>query len=135
MAVIICGYHPPFYWNANGDLSLFSLGTPGTLTLPATFDGGKQVEVGLFIKELRLTQLIVGSGSTTTVEVFRRRSGVNTSLGTVSLTSAAGDLATATTVPASAALRTLDVGDFLFAQMNAVQDGSPQTVVLQVSFS
>lgn len=56
-----------------------------------------------------------GSGSMT-VELWRRRAGVMTSLGTITLTGGAGDYATATLVPAD---RVLQLGDYLYCQLTA----------------
>ena len=98
-------YHPPYFWQANGLLSLFPTSVAGALNGLATaqiglaagagsFDGFRQAFTGLLIDStagvgtapgIIMRQRVDGSAGTTTVEVYRLRAAVWTLLATVSL--------------------------------------------------
>ena len=120
----IRGYHPPCVFNANGPLAKAKTGVVGTYTTTAALDAARHIEVSLRIDIVRFIQIIDGNGGTTTVELYRRRAAVNTLLATMSIAQGGGDYAVVTAVPASEALRTLDVGDFLLSQFTSVQTAS-----------
>lgn len=128
------GYHPAEHFNANGLLSEATLGVVGTFTLAAVLDGLRHVDVNLRIDVVRFTQLVDGSAGSTTVELYRRRAGVNTLLATVTIAFGGGNYSTKTVVPASEALRELQIGDLLIAQFTSAQEGASDGT-LQVSFT
>lgn len=120
---VIRGYHPDFVMEAKGILTAYAnAAAPGTLDTAATIAfGTREVNADLFVQTMRIRQIIDGAAGATTVEVFRIRSGVATSLGTITLNQGGGANAAAVTVPASAALRNLQPGDVVTAQFNARQ--------------
>lgn len=69
-----------------------------------------------------LHQIRDGSAGTTTVELYRRRAGINTLLATVSLPNGGGDFASAIAVPVGA-LADLTPLDRLYVQFTEVQTG------------
>jgi hypothetical protein len=118
----IRGVVVPYLFNANGLLSAFADGVAGTFTSAAMIDGSREVwNADQFIQTMRWRQVDDGGGGTTAVEVFRRRAGVLTSLGVISLASGGGAFASAATVPATVALQTLLIGDVLVCQFNTRQ--------------
>jgi len=118
-------------WNALGALSGFADGVAGTFTVAGSFDGMREItRTGLW-DTFRLRQLVDGTAGTTSVELFRRRGGVLTSLGIVSRLFGGGAFAEASLTPASAALRALSIGDVLVVQFTARQtNGETVTVEL-----
>src|SRR6185503_8364680 len=131
MASVVRGVITPYLFNANGVLTAFADGVAGTVTAAAMIDGSREVwNAEQFIQTRRLRQVVDGGGGTATVEVVRRRSGGNTSLGTISLVSGGGEFASAATVPASVALQTLQVGDILVCQFNARQTTTAASVTV-----
>jgi len=132
----IRGYHPNDRFFNGGLLSALALGVSGTLTAAAVANFGVNTSnCDRFIQTMRLTQTVDGSSATTTAEVFRTRSGVTTSLGTISLASGGGTNANNSTVPASSALRNVQVGDVLSAQVNAIQGGAgAQAVTIEILY-
>src|SRR5678816_1558878 len=119
-ASAIRGYHPDFVFQCTTALASIQTGVAGTITAAAvaTFAGTREVNADLFIQTMRLRQVVDGAAGTTQVEVFRTRSGTPTSLGTISIASGGGTFVSASTVPASAALRNLQPGDFVSVQAN-----------------
>lgn len=122
-ASAIRGYHPDFVMDAKGILTAYAnAAAPGTLDPAASIAfNTREVNADLFIQTMRIRQVIDGAAGTTTVEVFRIRAGVATSLGTISLNQGGGANAAASTVPGTAALRNLQPGDVVTAQFNAKQ--------------
>jgi hypothetical protein len=120
------------FFLANGLLTGFVDGVAGTFTAAAMVDGLREISRFSLIDTVRMTQVIDGTAGTTTMELFRRRAAVNTSLGTVSLASGGGAFASATFTPASVALRTLLIGDILVAQFNARQTGTAANVTIEI---
>lgn len=131
MGSAIRGYHPTIVFFFNGVISGIVNGVGGTLTAGSTIGGFPEINIDLFIQTMTLREGVAGAAGTTTVEVFRVRGGTPTSLGTISVGFAAGNFASASTVPASAALRELLAGDYLAVQVNAKQT----TVAADVSVS
>lgn len=115
-----------FQWNANGDLPAFDpqagsfngfLSSNALLAGPGPFDGQRQVQAPQTIAALRVTQRVPSTvPSTTTVEFYRIRAGVVTTLGTVSLNNTVQFQAN-TAAPASAGLLAADV---LFVSFAAI---------------
>ena len=131
----VVGDHPPYSWQANGDLLLFPVSVAGALNTLATtniglaagagaFDSFQECFTGLLIDTLSIRQRVDGSAGTTTVEFYRLRAGVWTFLVSVSLAFGGGGGATASAVPASVALRTLNQGDVVVAILVARQTGA-----------
>lgn len=114
---------------ATGVLAAFSDGTPGTFTQAASFDGIFELSRVSLWDTIRLTQMVDGTVGTTTVEIFRRRGGTNTSLGTISLNQGGGAFAQASLTPASTALRALAVADLIMVQFNARQTNGAFAIV------
>jgi hypothetical protein len=118
----IRGYHPPFVWNANGLLSLFTPAPAAVALVPADIlDGTRECPTGLLIDAFVLHLVYDGTAGTgsNTFEVWRRRAGANTLLATLTIASAAGSYSRVAVVPASTALRTLNVLDKLYVQPTA----------------
>ena len=133
---MIRGYHPSLVFLANGLLSGYTNAAgAGTFDASASFDGMRRAATNKRIDIIRLFQMVDGGGGTTTVEVFRRRSGVNTLLGSVSLASGGGAFATATVTPASEALRELQVGDLVVVHFVARQTTTAEHVTILVDFT
>lgn len=133
MSSVARGVIDAYRFNANGLLSGFSDGVAGTFTAAAMIDGSEEVwNAEQFIQTMRLRQIVDGGAGTTTVEIFRRRAGANTSLGTISLAAGGGVFATASTIPATAALQTLQVGDVLVCQFTARQTTTAADVTIEV---
>lgn len=134
MSSIVRGVIQSYVFNANGLLSAFTnAAAPGTFDSSAMIDGSREIwNANQFIQTMRLRQVVDGGAGTTTVEVFRRRSGVLTSLGTISLAAGGGAFDVASTVPASAALQTLQVADVLVCQFNARQTTTAANVTIEI---
>lgn len=130
------GYHPNDRFVNTGLLSALTLGVTGTLTAGAVANFGSAFSnCDRFIQTMRVSQVVDGTGGTTTVEVFRTRGGVATSLGTISLAQGGGTNAAATTVPASSALRNIQISDIISVQANAIQSGAAaQTLTVEILY-
>jgi hypothetical protein len=121
------------FFLANGLLTGFvNAAAPGTFDSAAMVDGLREISRFSLIDTIRMTQVVDGGAGTTTMEIFRRRAAVNTSLGTVSIVQGGGVFASATLTPASVALRTLLVGDTLVAQFTARQTTTAANVTLEI---
>lgn len=117
MTTTLRGVAWSYKFDAFGLLTAYADGVAGTFTAAAMIAGSREIwNADQFIQTMRLRQVVDGGGGTTAVEVFRRRAGANTSLGTISLAAGGGAFASAATVPASVALQTLLVGDILVCQ-------------------
>ena len=139
MSVYVRGYHPPIYFQANGLLSSFGLApTPGTWsTTTGPFDGTREQFVGLRISTIVLQQRLDGSSGSSTVELFRRRSGSQTQIATnaaITLAAGGGALARLSTSPTTETLRTIEPGDILLVQLTAAQVAG-EDLTLTVSFT
>jgi len=118
-----------------GKLGSPTLGTPGTPTPSALSVFGQMHAANpMRIAVAHIHLIEAGSGGSITMELYRRRSGVFTLLGSWSLDAAAGDYATAGLVPATESLRGLERGDYLFAQATAVQSGGSDGLTVDVHF-
>lgn len=116
-------YHPPFVFNANGLQTLYPVAAPaGTLDPTKILDGTREAPTGLLIDQCVFHLLYDGTNdaTVTTYEVYRRRAGADTLLTTLTLATSAANYARVAVVPATAALRTLEVGDKLYIQPLAV---------------
>jgi hypothetical protein len=127
-------YHPPYFFLANGLLSLYPVSVAGALNGLATaqvglaaglgsFDGFRECFTGLLIDTngIKIRQRVDGTAGSTVVEVYRLRAAVWTLLGSVTLAFGGGGGASAAMTPASVALRTLLMDDVLVAVMVAAQ--------------
>lgn len=133
MTSAIRGAVVSYKFDAFGVLTAFADGVLGTFTAAAMINGSREVWLAnQFIQTMRLRQVVDGGGGATTVEVFRRRAGVNTSLGTITLGAGGGAFASAATVPATVALRTLQVGDILVCQFTARQTAPAADVTVEI---
>ncbi len=120
----------PFTFNANGDVATFPVAAvPGTFDFSAAFDGTREVRQPLTITAIRLTQLRAGAAGGTTVEIFRRRAGVNTLLLALTILSGAGNHGSVSAAPALAGILS---GDQLFMHFTAVQAAPAKDISVQI---
>lgn len=139
------GYHAPFTWVANGDLTLYPVSVPGALNAGATaavgaaagagfFDGFRETTIGMLMDggyqpvvhaTLTIRQRVAGAAGNTVVELYRLRAGVWTLLCSASLGFAAGNGGSAGVNVASVALGTINAGDVLCCLLVGVQTGAP----------
>jgi hypothetical protein len=93
-----------------------TLGSAGVVSTAAmALWGNSNIAAARVITAIDLHQMADGTGSAV-VEVWRRRAGAMTQLLTITLVQGGGAFSTATGVPATLALRTLQAGDYLYAQ-------------------
>lgn len=99
----------------------FSLGVVGTPT-PAALANFGQIGVRTLsrIAVIHLHLIEDGTGGTGTFEIYRRRSGVFTQLGTLTYTAPTADFVQVGLVPATDDLKTVMPNDYLFCQATAV---------------
>lgn len=143
----IRGYHPPYVWCLNGDLSLATTSVTGVMTglsLSAGItaagttnpvDGLRTVFSNVLLETFRITQTVAGSGGTTTVELYRYNLATTlwASLGTVSVNAASGNgAASSLTIAANTQL---SAGDLLAVCITAVSLGSPRNITMEATFT
>lgn len=100
----------------------------------AAFFGTMEVHRRARIQFLHVHQMVDGSGGTTTAEVYRRRSGVNTLIATVSLAAGGGDHQRGFSLPEDSGANLVQRQDYLYCQLTAVQTGSPLGLTVDVHF-
>lgn len=102
------------------------IGTPAVAPTPGTPDPNALSVFGqlnirdkarIAVSHLHLIQ--DGMSGTATVELYRRRNGVFTLLGSVTQSSGAGDFSVNPIVPATSELRNLEPNDYLYAQLTS----------------
>jgi len=123
-------YHPPFVWNANGLLTLFTLAPAATaLVANDALDGTREAPTGLLVDAFVLHLIFDGTVGSTTFEVWRRRAGADTLLATLTIASGSANYSRVAVVPASVALRTLDVLDKIYVQPTAAATGAHDATI------
>lgn len=106
-----------------GKLTGASTATPGTADPEAmAIFGQLNIQKSLTITALHQHLIEDGSTGTSTFEIYRRRDGVFTLLGVLSIAQGGGDNAFASVVPAGD-LQFLLRGDYLFAQATSLMTG------------
>lgn len=114
-----------------GALPAVGAGTPASNGGNGRFGGFLYTPNNLCFADIRLTRGTAGSSGTTTAELWRRRSGSWTLIATVSVTQAAGDLATSSvSMAGTSADSTTLAGDVFMARVTAVEAGSPADLTL-----
>ncbi len=107
-----------------GKLTGASTGSAGVPDLDAmSLFGQLNVHKSLTITALHQHLIVDGSSGTSTFEIYRRRDGVFTLLGTLSIAQGGGDHGFASVTP-TGGLELLLRGDYLFAQALALQTGA-----------
>lgn len=100
--------------------------TPGTVNAAAMAEyGAINIPQTGRCESIHLHQIVDGNSGTTSLEVYRRRSGAMTKVATISLENGGGDFGFATFSWVSEALRTFVRGDYLYLQATAKMGGSP----------
>lgn len=107
-------------------------------TVPAA-DGGPgrfgdlvYVPVNLLIGDLRLVRATPGSSGTTTVDIYRLRTGAWTLVGTLTVTGTTPMAVSNVSMDATAAATTINAGDILMARLRTIEAGAPAGLTVSI---
>lgn len=101
---------------------------------PGRFGGLIYIPVNLCVGDFRLVRAAPGTSGTTTVDMYRLRTGVWSLLATLSVSGTSAMTTTNVSMGGQDPLSTFVGGDILMARLRAIESGSPSGLTASVEF-
>lgn len=99
---------------------------------PGRFGNLLYVPVGLCVGDFRLVRAVPGTSGTTTVDIYRLRSGTWTLLAALSVSGTSAMATTGLSMGGQDVLSTFLAGDILMTRLRAIEAGSPEGITVSI---